>query len=79
MHFKKIYVTIVKSGFWKSGCHGIQAHPDMSPPPPPPPVYKPFYCISVFLLRFFLNSRISRFYRCFWNKLSVYGDAQSMY
>ena len=22
MHFKKFYVQIVKSGFWKSGCHG---------------------------------------------------------
>ena len=22
MHFKKFYVKIVKSGFWKSGCHG---------------------------------------------------------
>ena len=22
IHFKKSYVKIVKSGFWKSGCHG---------------------------------------------------------
>ena len=22
MHFKKFHVKIVKSGFWKSGCHG---------------------------------------------------------